>query len=376
MDSFDPYQQWLGIPSQLRPLNHYMLLGVRIYEADPNKIAAAYDTRMKLLKELQSGPRGELSQQLIAKVGKAKRDLLDPNRKAKYDSTLKKQLKVRQRQLDQAQEESLEAQPERAEQDLPAQTQTPAGETFPVSTAAGNLDSSVPKLRISETSPSPAPYQTEAATGDHTDQADEVLSPFWFLKDVRYLMGLLALSVVIMTATVKLLSPNRDQVSHALPASPKSAARQSDQAVSGIGVSGEMIAAQPKIQQAADGTFELPLERGLLDGAEVKFDEQVITNWGLGDQAAWMLNVTDSRKGYFNCKITYQAKSECRFEVRLGNRKPRPFTLYPHEADFEEEFIVRLAKAKKASNEQAFRLTAVDPASEVKIKRIVLVPNR
>ena len=49
MDSFDPYQQWLGIPTQLRPLNHYILLGVKIYENNPERIALGYEARMELL---------------------------------------------------------------------------------------------------------------------------------------------------------------------------------------------------------------------------------------------------------------------------------------------------------------------------------------
>ena len=368
MDSFDPYQQWLGIPSQLRPLNHYILLGVRIYEGDPKKIAVACEKRMELLKKFQSGPRGELTQQLIAEVGKAKRDLLDPDRRAKYDAALKKRLQVRQSQLDQTHDDSLEAQARSVIQDLPAQPS--ASEA----TVTGNLDLSVTKLRTSE-SPS-VPSQADTATVDQADAGDEMLSPFWFLKDIRYLVGLLALSVVIMTATVKLLSLDDERASQTLPASSEPADLQSDQKDLSITSSSDLIAALPIIQQAADGTFEIPLERGDLKG-DVKSDSQGISNWSVGDQATWTLGVTDTRKGYFVCRITYRSESECGFEVQLGNRKPRPFTLYPHQEDFEEEFIVRLTQPKKkAASEQAFRLTANAPASGVEIKRIVLVPNR
>ena len=55
MDSFDPYQDWFGIPSQLRPLNHYVLLGIRVFEDDPEKIQAAFESsRMN-----EGGGKGE-----------------------------------------------------------------------------------------------------------------------------------------------------------------------------------------------------------------------------------------------------------------------------------------------------------------------------
>ena len=388
MDKFDPYQQWLGIPSQLRPLNHYILLGIRIYEADPNKISVAFNRRMKLLKKLQSGPRGELAKQLIAEVGKAKHDLIDPDRRAKYDSVLRKQLQDRQRQLDQAQDETLEAQSIATGQELPALSQPSTGETLPVIvTGAGNPELTVPKLvpklKTAEALPSPTVQTSGQAGGraddtarDQADADEEMLSPFWFLTDIRYLVGLLALTVVIMTATVKLLSPSEDQTGEASLSLSSESEVQPGQVATSATSSGNQMPALPKVQQAADNSVALPLERGHLEGKELKFESQSVTNWGAGDQALWLLEVSERRKGYFNCLITYRAKSECGFEVQLGNRKPRPFTIYPHEEDFEEEFIVRLDKAKANSSGQVFRLTALGAAGEVEIKRIVLQPNR
>ena len=106
MASFDPYQQWLGIPSQMRPLNHYILLGLRIFEADSQKISTAYEAKMELLKTVQAGPRGELAHQVISEIGLAKRDLMDPDRKSKYDIQLKKLLHNRQLELEHAQDDA------------------------------------------------------------------------------------------------------------------------------------------------------------------------------------------------------------------------------------------------------------------------------
>ena len=374
MDSFDPYQQWLGIPTQLRPLNHYILLGVKIYENNPERIALGYEARMELLKQFQSGPRGDVSQKLISQVAKAKRDLLDPDRRAKYDSALKKQLEVKQLQSDQAQDETLAAQSSRGTQDLPAQS--PEG--FSVAAGVGNSDFPYLKEQAVQAQTSLASRDTATGYQDDADDLDEaMLSPFWFLKDVRYLVGLLALSVLVMTATVKLLVPKQkpvDQTSPVLPASPEPAQEhlQVDPSVASPSATNAM---PPKIQQAADGTFELALARADLKG-DLKSGLQGISNWSLRDQAAWTLEVSDPRTGFFNCKVTYRAKSECGFEVQLGDREPRRFTLYPHEEDFEEEFIVRLNKIGPTSNRQTFRLKANTSATGVEIKRILLVPNR
>ena len=40
---FDPYYKWLGIPIEEQPVNHYRLLGIKMFEADPDVIAEAAD---------------------------------------------------------------------------------------------------------------------------------------------------------------------------------------------------------------------------------------------------------------------------------------------------------------------------------------------
>jgi hypothetical protein len=46
MSEFDPYYKWLGIPPKDQPANHYRLLGVSLFEPDPEVIASAADSRM------------------------------------------------------------------------------------------------------------------------------------------------------------------------------------------------------------------------------------------------------------------------------------------------------------------------------------------
>lgn len=62
---FDPYYKWLGIPPEEQPPNHYRLLGVRLFEDDPDVIENAADGRMALLRNFQAGANAALSQQLL-----------------------------------------------------------------------------------------------------------------------------------------------------------------------------------------------------------------------------------------------------------------------------------------------------------------------
>ena len=374
MASFDPYLQWLGIPSQMRPLNHYILLGLRIFEGDSQKIAAAYKARMKLLEKLPAGPHGNLCQQVISEIGLAKRDLLDQDRKSKYDIALKKLLQQRQLELEQAQDESAQAQADSV-QNLPADSQSSASESFPMLVPATRSDPPIDAPTIKSDPPRSMPQAHSEDLPSEDDEDDSgVLSVFSYLTDVRYLVALLTLCVLVMIATVKLFSPAAEQDGQTLPV-----ARQTENgpAVEDVSAAKDPSVTLPRIAQADDDSFELPIQQGHLTGSGVKSGAQGITGWNAGDEAAWAIVVEKRGKGYFKCLITYRAKSESDFQIQLGNLKPRSFTLYPHDDDFEEEFIVRLAKASKTTDEQTFRIKATQAgANEVEIKQIRLVPNR
>ncbi len=86
--SFDPYHKWLGIPSDEQPPNHYRLLGIREFEADPDVIQAAADQRMAHLRTYQTSRFAEWSQRLLNEVAAAKICLLSPAKKAAYDQKL------------------------------------------------------------------------------------------------------------------------------------------------------------------------------------------------------------------------------------------------------------------------------------------------
>jgi len=87
-EAFDPYLQWLGIDPRARPVNHYSLLGLPLFESDPAKIAAAADQRMGLIRQYQAGPRGVHTQKLLNELARAKICLLNDVSKPAYDQAL------------------------------------------------------------------------------------------------------------------------------------------------------------------------------------------------------------------------------------------------------------------------------------------------
>lgn len=88
LGTFDPYAEWLGIPPAEQPPDYYRLLGLARFETDTAKIAAAADARMNLLRNVQTGPRGLIAQQVMNEVAAARVCLLSSERKSKYDQEL------------------------------------------------------------------------------------------------------------------------------------------------------------------------------------------------------------------------------------------------------------------------------------------------
>lgn len=92
-EQFDPYRVWLGIPKAEQPPNHYRLLGVSLFESDPEVIQEGADRQVAHLKTKQTGARVQLSQKLLQQVVAAVGCLLDEKSKAKYDRQLREKLK-------------------------------------------------------------------------------------------------------------------------------------------------------------------------------------------------------------------------------------------------------------------------------------------
>jgi len=92
--SFDPYHKWLGISPKDQPPHHYRLLGIDLFESDPDVISSAADQRMGHVRVFQTGKHSALSQQILNEIAGARVCLLSPEKKAEYDRRLRAQLGV------------------------------------------------------------------------------------------------------------------------------------------------------------------------------------------------------------------------------------------------------------------------------------------
>ncbi len=88
--NFDPYHKWLGIPPEEQPANHYRLLGIQMFESDPDVIESAAMRQITHVRSFAIGKHGELSQAILNEVTAAKLCLLLPERKSEYDNSLNK----------------------------------------------------------------------------------------------------------------------------------------------------------------------------------------------------------------------------------------------------------------------------------------------
>ncbi|MDF1843470.1 MAG: formylglycine-generating enzyme family protein [Rubripirellula sp.] len=86
---FDPYYKWLGIPPPEQPPNKYRLLGITIFESDPEVIEAAVQRQISHVRTYSLGPHAERSQELLRELVAARVTLLDLQLKSKYDRELR-----------------------------------------------------------------------------------------------------------------------------------------------------------------------------------------------------------------------------------------------------------------------------------------------
>ena len=91
MADFDPYHKWLGIAPKDQPPHHYRLLGIDLFESDPDVIDAAANKQMAFLQSCASGPKLVFSQRLLNEIAAARLRLLNAKEKAAYDAKLRTQ---------------------------------------------------------------------------------------------------------------------------------------------------------------------------------------------------------------------------------------------------------------------------------------------
>lgn len=225
------------------------------------------------------------------------------------------------------------------------------------------------------------PENSETSLQTHPDKNE-----FWYadLIDLRVIVFLVSIAVMAMTATVLLFSSDNDASTNGDPETDDQgtknpalvAANPNSNPTKKANASQEVVGdtqefSKPVVEQASDGGFGLPIRSAVVLGC--KADSTGISNWQIGGSAQWRLAISDRRTGFFHCYVTYQSKFESQFSVQLGDRLPLKFTVYPHETDFTEQFIVRL----DTPNEPSLRLIAnqVEKVSGVTVKQIRLVPR-
>ncbi len=77
-DGIDVYHKWLSIPAAGAAPHHYRLLGLGLFETDPDVIQAAADRQMAHVQTYKNGPHSDLSQKLLNEIAAAKLCLLKP----------------------------------------------------------------------------------------------------------------------------------------------------------------------------------------------------------------------------------------------------------------------------------------------------------
>lgn len=92
MSNFDPYHKWLGIPPAEQPPHHYRLLGIALFETDPDVIEAAADRQMSYIRQCATGPYTKESQKLLNELSATRVCLLNVSKKQTYDKELSSRL--------------------------------------------------------------------------------------------------------------------------------------------------------------------------------------------------------------------------------------------------------------------------------------------
>jgi hypothetical protein len=144
--SFDPYHKWLGISPKDQPPNHYRLLAIDLFEADPDVISSAADQRMSHVRAFQTGKHSAVSQRILNEIAAARVCLLDPEKKAVYDRQLREQTRLAGGETRLAgRPPEPTAEPIQAEpRPVPASPQPPMLPLSPLPSATPPLDEPVP----------------------------------------------------------------------------------------------------------------------------------------------------------------------------------------------------------------------------------------
>jgi hypothetical protein len=308
-ESFDPYAQWLGIGPHERPLHHYRLLGLELFEADAGKISAAADERMLLLRQYQTGPRGTYTQKLLNEVAAARVCLLSATQKKDYDQWLRNLL----------QPPTHAAAPPPRRRNL-AEVMPPGwdGEANPL-------------LEPPPEPPAAPPVSAESAQASSEQDAPLASPPLSGDKRLVLGLGLLILLVAMFGGIAVSLSGRFSRRPTAEANAPlgdevnpneENAAAANSGTTDGTpeGTTPAEPAASPVptkaivLLQEGSGEVNFPPATALLSGnvaREVAGTQDVLRGWAAdGDQAEWHFQLV--RPGFFELELVYVANEALR----------------------------------------------------------------
>ncbi len=81
---FDPYEKWLEIPTDQRPVDYFLLLGLDPNEKDPQAIQAAAQQQAARVSRHKDGPHAQACTRLLKEISQAKALLLMPAKRKAY----------------------------------------------------------------------------------------------------------------------------------------------------------------------------------------------------------------------------------------------------------------------------------------------------
>lgn len=85
---FDPYEKWLGIPQNERPITCYRILGIPAFSSNPDLIADSVEKRIAYV-EKKKAKYPEQAERVLKRLHEARDILLDPQKRHKYDAKLR-----------------------------------------------------------------------------------------------------------------------------------------------------------------------------------------------------------------------------------------------------------------------------------------------
>lgn len=88
MTKSDPYHDWLGISKEHLPANHYRLLGIALFEANPQVINDAAKNQSDQVRRRVGGSYDPVAHRLLSQLDAARACLCDVESKLQYDRQL------------------------------------------------------------------------------------------------------------------------------------------------------------------------------------------------------------------------------------------------------------------------------------------------